>query len=55
VIRFNDPVSLRSFTPNLGVFVNDAYNDDHTLDHSIVHQPLVTSTEVMELMAMNPS
>jgi hypothetical protein len=38
VIRFNNPVSPRSFTPDVGVFVTDAYNDDQPLDDSTVLQ-----------------
>jgi hypothetical protein len=40
VIRFNNPVSPRSFTPDVGVFITDAYNDADPLDDSIVHQPV---------------
>ena len=38
VIRFNNPISPRSFTPGVGVRVTDAYSDGQHLNDSIIHQ-----------------
>lgn len=40
VIRFNNPVSPRSFAPEVGVYVTNAFIDDQTLDDSIVREPV---------------
>jgi hypothetical protein len=38
VIRFNNPVSPRSFTPRVGVHVTEAYIDGQHLNDSIIHK-----------------
>jgi hypothetical protein len=38
IIRLNNPVAPRSFIPNIGVFVTDAYIDGEDLKDSIVGQ-----------------